>query len=84
MGLPRKHISLESSNDVATICKPLFDKTDLNYFHYAKLYDDGSFSVLITNSYFHRHFWDMGYNKEFFPNFKEGIFFNDPSPEKGL
>ncbi len=82
--IPKNHISLLITNHVNELCAPLFNNSEISYFHYAKMYDDGRVSVLVTNPYYHSHFWERKYNEDFFPNYKPGIFFNEPCATKGL
>lgn len=77
MILPKGHHSLTTGNIVKDICRPLFDSTEISYFHYAKLYDNAKTCTLITNPEFHEHFWKQGYEKEVFKNYYEGIFFHE-------
>lgn len=84
MGLTNNHISLYNTDSVRELCTPLFSKTDLNYFHYAKMYDSGHCSVLVTNPEYHRHFWDKKYNEAIFPNYAPGVFFNNPCSTEGM
>lgn len=73
-----KHISLNITEDVNSICAPLFSKTDINYFHYGRVYPDGYSLVLISHPGFHKYFWEKEYDKIVFPNYKEGLFINKP------
>lgn len=45
-----KHFAYTSSSDVKSICMPLFKTTKINYFHYGRLYPDGSYMALSTNA----------------------------------
>lgn len=77
--LPQGHHSLRSCTLVRDICKPLFDSTDISYFHHAELYDCAKISILTTHAEFHEHFWKHRYEKELFKQYYVGIFFNEPA-----
>jgi len=79
-----KHISLDVVSDVRDICKPLFQKTDINYFHYGRVYPDGRSLVLISDGKFHKHFWEMEYDRTIFPLYQEGIIINEPGSHQAL
>ena len=76
MSIPRKHVSLEISDDVKTICKPLFAKTKINFFNYCRLYDNGYLAPLSNRPDFHRFYWDNGH-KTALCDYREGILFNN-------
>jgi len=66
------HISVSSGDDIRTICKPLFDKSDINFFIYCRFYDDGTLCSFPSNTEWHKHFM----KKEYFSNklrMKEGL-----------
>jgi DNA-binding CsgD family transcriptional regulator len=71
------HHSLVSSGMVKELCNPLFNTTKLTYFHYAKIYDNGTTSTLVTHPELHAHFWHREYERKIFKNYSEGIFFNE-------
>lgn len=49
----KKHISYTSAQEVAAVCKPLFDEFNINFFSYIRLYLDGSALVLVSNADWH-------------------------------
>ncbi len=51
-----KHFVREAQQDVAMLCEPLFKKLDLNYFHHAKFYKDGSLAVVYSRMDWSDHF----------------------------
>jgi len=72
-----RHISINIHGDVKSICAPLFLTTDINYFHYGRVYPDGHSLVLITHPEFHKFFWEHEYDKIVFKNYQfEGWFIN--------
>ncbi len=44
-----KHLILEVSTEIRRICQPLFDKLNLAYFNYSRIYPDGSFLGLMSS-----------------------------------
>ncbi len=67
-----KHMSIASGDDIRAICKPLFEKTDINFFIYCRFYDDGTLVSFPSNTKWHKHFME----KEYFSNklrMKEGL-----------
>ena len=52
-----KHVVREAQADVAALCAPLFQKLDLNYFHYGRFYRDGSLAVLYSRMDWHDCFY---------------------------
>lgn len=63
MIIPNNHISLVSEDQIRDICKPLFVSTGINYFIFARFYDDGSHMALPSNADWHAYFWQQGYQK---------------------
>lgn len=74
--LHEKHISLEIVESVKSICAPLFSTTDVNYFHYGRVYPNGYSLVLVSHPEFHKFFWQQQYDKVVFPNYQAGLFIN--------
>lgn len=68
---------LTTSKIVKDICKPLFDSTDICYFHYSKLYDNAKTCILSTHPEFYEYFWKC--HQEFFKKYSENIFLNKPT-----
>jgi DNA-binding CsgD family transcriptional regulator len=56
-----KHIVRLSQPQVADLCKPLFQQFGLNYFHFFRVYKDGSTFALFSRMDWHDYFWDNGY-----------------------
>lgn len=51
------HITNQSESEIKSICAPIFEKFDLQYFSYGRFYDDGKCILLCTNkNVFHNHF----------------------------
>lgn len=54
-----KHFVRTAVDEISQICQPLFNKMDLTYFHYFKLYQDGSAFVLYSrmdwSDYFYKN-----------------------------
>lgn len=61
-------------NQVQSICKPLFNATDLSYFHFAQIYDDGRILVLNTNAAWNQHFLNQEFYKLYQPRLTPGYF----------
>ena len=68
-----KNFSITSTQDVQSICQPLFLNTDISYFHYARIYNDGSVAVLISDISWHKYYWE----KEFFLSLHD-VYFVEP------
>ncbi|MBN2261065.1 MAG: hypothetical protein JW702_10990 [Clostridiales bacterium] len=68
--LPENHFSLTSIPNVGDICKPLFDNTDIKYFHYSasKYFPNYCLTTLITSSKWHQCYWEE--SKKLVPNQK--------------
>lgn len=47
--------------DVNAICQPLFKKLGLNYFHYMKVYKDGSAFMLYSKEDWNDHWYNLGF-----------------------
>lgn len=62
--IPENHISLIAEERIKKITIDLTSKTDVNYFIYARFYDDGSHFCLPTNADWHKFFWEKGYHKK--------------------
>jgi uncharacterized protein with PQ loop repeat len=45
--------------EVKAICQPLFNQLSFTYFHYFKIFDDGSFFILNIWSDWHCDFWQQ-------------------------
>ncbi|MGD9108230.1 MAG: helix-turn-helix domain-containing protein [Gammaproteobacteria bacterium] len=56
--LPNQHFSLISTPEVATICKPLFNYSDIDYCWYAQLYSNGRYVSLSTNAEWNLHIFN--------------------------
>jgi DNA-binding CsgD family transcriptional regulator len=72
MFISDNHISVKSGDDIRTICKPLFDRSDISFFIYCRFYDDGTLVSFPSNTAWHKHFME----KEYFSNklrMKEGL-----------
>lgn len=54
----KHHIGIRSQSDVLQICQPLFNQLNLNYFHYAHAYQDGTIFTLYSRTDWHDYFWD--------------------------
>ncbi|MCK4608139.1 MAG: helix-turn-helix transcriptional regulator [Gammaproteobacteria bacterium] len=52
--VPNNHIALTSVNDVASICQPLFQHTDINVVWYARYYPDDTVTILCSHEGFHK------------------------------
>jgi DNA-binding CsgD family transcriptional regulator len=48
--IPKNHISLSSENDIRTICASLFAKFGIDFFYYARVFDDNSCYILSSHS----------------------------------
>ncbi len=75
--LPKEYNALATNEMVKAICKPLFDSTDICYFHYSKLYDNAKTCILSTHLEFYEYFWKS--HQEFFKQYSENIFLNKPT-----
>jgi len=53
----KKHFMLTSANEVAEICKPLFDLLGINYFSMHRVYADGFRARLTTNAEWLEHYY---------------------------
>lgn len=73
--LPNNHISLTCESIVQEICKPLFEKTVINYFIFARFFKDGTHFCLPSNAKWHQYFWEKGYNQMSFLRLKPGFHF---------
>src|SRR3989338_2977338 len=72
MIIPDSHLSISKGADIRAICKPLFEKSDINFFIYCRFYDDGTLLSFPSNTARHKHFME----KEYFSNklrMKEGF-----------
>jgi len=76
MNLPLKHVSLDIAEDMQAICKPLFEKTKINFFNYCRLYDNGYLAPLSNHPDFHRLYWNHCFDAALC-DYKEGILFNN-------
>lgn len=52
-----KHIIRETQTAINELCAPLFAKLDLNYFHYIRLYKDGTMTNLLSRYDWHECFY---------------------------
>ena len=59
-----QHIVRNVQNDIHQICEPLFKQLNLNYFHYAKFYGNGSLAVLYNRMDWPDHFHSQNYRTE--------------------
>lgn len=55
------HFILESATDVQAICQPFMSLFELTYFDYCKIYRDGRMSILASNPYWVKHFFEENY-----------------------
>ena len=55
------HFIRAAQADLKIICQPLFKKLELNYFHYYKVYEDGSAFIISTNMAWVDYFWSLDY-----------------------
>lgn len=60
----KDHICMTSQGDIAEICRPLFEKLDLNYFHYYKPYLNGSAFSLYSRTDWHDYYWGSSLKRE--------------------
>src|SRR5579872_1296825 len=59
----RNHISWHSSDDIQEICKPFFEKFQLNYFDYARTYyKDLSSVILVSDNVWYEHYFKNKYH----------------------
>lgn len=68
------HFMLSINSEIQKICKPLFDKLDLAYFNYSRIYRDGSLFGLMSSP---------EYAKCFLENSKRARILS-PKPEAGI
>lgn len=54
MYIPDHFITVTSAQDVAQACSPL-KRLGIDYFHYARMYNDGSVMLLVSNAGWHKH-----------------------------
>ncbi len=59
-----KHFVRKSQVDIANICEPLFNEINLNYFHYAQMFQDGSMFELHSSMNWHDHFYATSYKTQ--------------------
>lgn len=62
MNFSENHISMTTSSEVCEICKPLFNSTPISYFHYSRIYDDGTMASTVTSPRWHKHFLDNDFH----------------------
>jgi LuxR family transcriptional regulator, quorum-sensing system regulator SolR len=55
MRLSEKHFSITSTQDVEQIIQPI-KKLGINFFSYLRIYPEGTFTVLINQAKWHKHF----------------------------
>ncbi len=55
--LNSEHITYKASDTILTICQPLFEQFDLNYFRYMRVFSDNSRIILSSNPYWTEHFF---------------------------
>ncbi len=69
--LPEKHYSLNISEDISSICEPLFKSHGIKHFTYFRCYDDGSAYTLIS----HRDVYSHHMNSEYIvaPNINDNL-----------
>ncbi len=56
------HISMKMGSNVQEICTPLFSGTDICYFHYGRVYKDGSAIALANNVEWSKHCFNKKYH----------------------
>lgn len=59
-----RHFIREAQVDISNICYPLFERLSFNYFHYFRMYKDGSALVLYSRMDWNDYFCDMDYKAE--------------------
>ncbi|MDF1653666.1 MAG: helix-turn-helix transcriptional regulator [Coxiellaceae bacterium] len=57
----KNHVAQWSQGQIVDICRPLFNRIDLSYFHYGRAYQDNSVFSLYSQIDAHEYFWDKGY-----------------------
>ncbi|MDF1795907.1 MAG: helix-turn-helix transcriptional regulator [Coxiellaceae bacterium] len=57
----KNHVAQWSQGQVNEICRPLFDRINLSYFHYGRAYKDNTVFSLYTSIDAHEYFWKQGY-----------------------
>lgn len=57
----KERLVLEKSSDIAEICKPLFDNTPVNFFHYFRTYKNGGLFMLASNPSWIEHYFSKKY-----------------------
>jgi DNA-binding CsgD family transcriptional regulator len=60
--LPKESIFLSSTNDVEAICKPFFEKNDIEFFQCVRIFDDGFFYILSTSTEWINYFCEKEYS----------------------
>lgn len=75
IGLLKHHFFIKLGEKVTALCKPLFDKTDIDYFLHARLYDDGRFFFLSTHPDWEQYCWEQKYHQHVLKGIKPGISF---------
>lgn len=59
--LPENHHSITVADDVAKMCEPLFKHYGINYFLYARVFDNGAVYSLISNGEYQKHHFKKEY-----------------------
>ncbi|MDF1796161.1 MAG: helix-turn-helix transcriptional regulator [Coxiellaceae bacterium] len=54
----------KAQQDIDAICQPIFQKLNLNYFHYFRAYKDGSAVTLYSRTDWHDYFYDSGFKTQ--------------------
>lgn len=59
--IPDHHITITSVDKVRSICKWLFNNTEIKYFHYQRIFHDGTGIMLTTDGKWQQHYFKHGY-----------------------
>src|SRR5579871_6390683 len=73
-----KNPSITQTSDVLEICAPLFRNTDINYFHYCRVFDNKSYCSLASDPGWAKHFYYSQYPGAGYEGkaFEAGIYFS--------
>lgn len=59
-----KHFTRVVQSDINQICSPIFKKMDLNYFHYLRMYKDGSLLALHNRMDWNDYFYENNFKTQ--------------------
>lgn len=59
--IPDSHIMMTSVDKVKSICKWLFDHTEIKYFHYQRIFHNGTGLILTTDGKWQQHYFKHSY-----------------------